>query len=159
MPPEGLRNQTEPVEMEPSCCADCSEDVVEDGNHYTDASGEPLCDSCAENYVACECGENVHQEDAMEYSGQYFCEPCYDEHVMCCASCDYEMWRDDASWSDRYGDYLCDDCYDEHEYNRQPDWEVYSHSYVQSRTDWVHPDRHFYTKSSTNSDHNTKTYH
>ena len=148
MPPEGLRNQTEPVEMEPSCCADCSEDVVEDGTHYTDSSGDPLCDSCAENYVSCECGENVHQEDAMEFNGQYFCEPCYDEHVICCPSCDYEMWRDDAQWSDRYGDYLCDSCYEEQEYNRQPDWEVYSHTYVQSRTDWVNPDGHFYTKDT-----------
>ena len=84
----------------------------------------------------------------MEFDGQYFCEPCYDEHVMCCPSCDYEMYRDDAQWSDRYGDYLCDSCYEEEEYNRQPDWEVYSHTYVQSRTDWVNPDGHFYTKDT-----------
>ena len=147
MPPEG-RHQTEPVEMETSCCEDCNEEVVEDGNHYTNSSGDPLCDSCAENYVSCNCGEDVHEEDAYEFDGSYFCQSCYDEEVGFCTSCDYEMYRNDMNWSDRYGDYLCDDCYDEHESHGQPDWEVYNHSYVVNRTDWVHPERHFYTRDT-----------
>jgi hypothetical protein len=144
MPPEGRRDR----EIEPSCCDDCNEDVIEDGNHCTNSSGDPLCDSCAENYVECNCGESVHEQDVNEFDGEYFCEGCYDEAVMCCPSCDYEMHRDDAQWSDRYGDYLCDSCYEEEEYNRQPDWEVYNHSYVVNRTDWVHPEGHFYNKDT-----------
>lgn len=144
MPPEGHRDR----EIEPSCCDDCNEEVIEDGTHSTNSSGDPLCDSCAENYVECNCGESVHQDDANEFDGSYFCEGCYDEDVMCCPSCDYEMYRDDAQWSDRYGDYLCDSCYEDEEYNTQPDWEVFNHSYVVNRTDWVHPEGHFYNKDT-----------
>ena len=127
MPPE-YRNQTaEELVEEPTCCADCSNEIPEQsvGDYHND-SGEHICDSCSDDYVECyESGDIIHIDDAY-YSdnvGEYFSQDAYDDRFRHCEDCDAEIDTEygDYDYCDDTGEYYCDGC---GRPNRYPEWYV-----------------------------------
>lgn len=56
------------------------------GDSCADYDGEePLvCNSCAEFCYCCCCDDRINPDSAIEVDGSYYCEYCYNEHVMEC---------------------------------------------------------------------------
>lgn len=70
-----------------------------EGNHY--------CDNCKENYMEARGGEDnftycrnceatVHTDNAQDFDGTTYCDPCYDDNVYCCDECSESYWDGDG---------------------------------------------------------------
>tara|TARA_R110000868_G_scaffold65399_8_gene195718 strand:- start:157 stop:1923 length:1767 start_codon:yes stop_codon:yes gene_type:complete len=133
-------------------CTYCSADLDVD-TQVVDESGDVYCEACYDDtYFQCyECGsETEHGEGRTTPSDDCVCGNCYIDMCSTCDHCDEAHYRDNMMTSNVSGDYLCDDCVDAEEYesNQSPDWSVLSNNYVKENTDFVTPDKDYYTNDS-----------
>lgn len=74
----------------PAVCMYCGET-----DKGYDNEGALSCNECAEVYY-CACCEDGHSRDDMyEVDGSYYCEYCYNEHIVRCPITDYEHFDSD----------------------------------------------------------------
>lgn len=110
------------IENEILECADCSAILENDEERHENDDGEPVCEGCRENYVACgDCGEIVPRDsEHRNADGEAICESC-GEHYSSCGDCGAVIHEDNGTWitdveilvcgaclEDRY--YRCEDC-------------------------------------------------
>lgn len=64
--------------------------------------------SCCNDYVVCaDCGRRLHEDDAEEIDGDYYCRDC----LHYCDECE-EWTREDGEWID--GNWVCDSCLEDY---------------------------------------------
>ena len=144
---EELHEETQVTE----CCADCGDSFDEGELMDQDDNGDLICSDCRENYVDCyNCSQTVHNNDAIcADNGEEYCDGCYYEQYTRCEDCDDEIYIDDAFYYDSRGVYLCEYCHDQGS-NADVEWNVYSHNYISSNTDFVSPIRFGYKEDTFN---------
>ena len=150
MPPESIRrierlsqevndaldNENQIIEE----CVECGCSVDEDESRHNNES-EVHCEECYdERYFSCaDCGEETNTEDAHSSdNGSDICSDCFDDNYDYCDGCDETLHRDDMVWNDSRGAYMCESC-DEDNRESEVDWEVMSHNYVETRSDFLNP--------------------
>lgn len=134
------------------CCADCNDSFDEGDMIDHNDAGDLICTDCRENYVDCyNCGHTTHTNDAItsDNNGDEYCSDCYYETFCECEDCSDELYTDDAQYDDNRSVYLCDYCYDNSR-NDDVEWNVFSHNYVESNTDFVSPIRYGYKEDTFN---------
>jgi hypothetical protein len=145
MPPEFRSNNDEvnhALENEVDILYDCIECNVsmDDVDVSYNNDGDAYCEDCySELYVSCDdCGEETHNEDSSTSPyGSAVCHNCYEDRYDDCDRCGDTCDRDDMIWNDNMGAYNCENCYDNEDNN--PDWEVMSNEYVDTRNDFITP--------------------
>ncbi|MDR0378913.1 MAG: hypothetical protein LBI62_03050 [Candidatus Accumulibacter sp.] len=102
-------------------CADCGAILDSPEQTGENADGEPICEDCAENYVACaDCGEIVSRDSEYhDENGAPICESCA-ERYSTCGDCGATVHDDDATWIAGAEMLVCSTCLDGH-YHRCED--------------------------------------
>ena len=125
-------------EVEEIICSECQEQVDADScTESVEVEGERydiLCDSCVEMTVECgNCGmERWEDGDQTRYSeyGDAYCDDCYWEEYTSCESCDNELHRDNAYYSEAREMNFCEGCWEV-----DGDVDVDLHSYSERQMD------------------------
>ena len=144
---EELHEETQVTE----CCPDCGDSFDEGELMDQNDNGDLICSDCRENYVDCyNCSQTTHTNDAIcADNGEEYCDGCYYEQYTRCEDCDDEIYIDDALYSDSRGVYLCSYCYDQCS-NAEVEWNVFSHNFIETNTDFVSPIRFGYKEDTFN---------
>lgn len=58
------------------------------------------------------CGKPLKPDEVKTHEDKYFCETCFNEIVLSCASCHKPVWRDETR-EVKDGKKICDDCFSE----------------------------------------------
>jgi len=92
-------------------CADCNKKI--DNEDYLNDKGEPICESCHNDYCYCEdCNDTIRISDGIwvNRDEHYICNNCYINNYFTCDNCE------EVIHNDYYGhNGLCQNCEDNHD--------------------------------------------
>jgi hypothetical protein len=114
-------------------CPNCGKRSVLDPEGF-------LCADCGENGIirCANCGLVVHEDDAMWYDGEPYCQDCWDDLFSYCDNCGENFPREYLKRGPD-GNYYCESCFDE--LFAQCD---NCREYVSRDDLWEGPDHHYY---------------
>tara|TARA_R110000765_G_scaffold153681_4_gene256606 strand:- start:5353 stop:6666 length:1314 start_codon:yes stop_codon:yes gene_type:complete len=97
---------------ESQLCYECEKIVLSPDCHT--AQNQTYCEECFHEFCfSCEgCGDSHHIDDCVNSEqGMCYCDDCYNDIFSSCVECDYELYTEDANYSESQEGYFCDDCY------------------------------------------------
>lgn len=109
-------------------CADCGDPLSDDDldNEYLNCAGEPICESCRDDYFECErCESTVHADDINTIQGVRYgsnqhdavwCDDCTGLHAETCSGCSETFHAHDVYSNECCSESFCDSCRECDEY-------------------------------------------
>jgi hypothetical protein len=93
------------------CRCESCERRLNDDDAYSTEGGETYCSDCYHDaFTSCDrCSREVVRDEAIEVSGNYWCERCADRYSQTCESCETQQTEDRVQ-EDINGNYICEAC-------------------------------------------------
>lgn len=105
-------------------CTDCGSPIA-DGYEGINDNGDPICESCYDNYFTCEdCYCVVHGDHINGVNDRYVCDDCFEHHYSRCDDCG-EYYRIGEGVDVAGGGGVCNDCYCNNSFRCESCGEVY----------------------------------